>query len=393
MEAALAARISKLKTDFRATFADCADDFDELHRLRYDVFCAQRKILNGANGIESDVYDRTSRHVILRRHDGEMVGTVRLVLPIRGRLEQSFPMQRVCDPTILSQLPLDTTGEISRFCLSRDRRDSAEHADAVLRLGLMKGILQASNEAGLTHWCAVMEKGLLRLLQLAAIWFEPVGPQIEYFGTRQPAVASIGSVLTRGQHERRPIWDYVTGSDPVPPTISVAASPGRMRAPRHEAASISIAPTASSSDHGTGLHLPVFNRKAFERTAAFLTSQVLTSHLQTLAERGQELLDGLQSVGPQSAAEDSLASASHTIGGSAGMFGFERLAAIAGRFDYAYQFEKAEVAGLRLALASAIEASLQELQRGGLLESALSGGLSYLRASDVPSQLEALPEV
>jgi N-acyl amino acid synthase of PEP-CTERM/exosortase system len=213
METDLAARIARLKADFRISFAESAEDFMELHRLRYDVFCSQRRILTGENGTEGDPYDATSRHILLRRSDGEMVGTVRLVLPVPGRLGRSFPLQRVCNPELLSGIPLATTGEISRFCLSRDRRDSAEHADTVLRLGLMKGIVRASTEAKLTHWCAAMEKGLLRLLHLAAIWFEPVGPPIEYFGTRQPAVANIADVLKRGKLERRPIWNYVTDGD------------------------------------------------------------------------------------------------------------------------------------------------------------------------------------
>jgi N-acyl amino acid synthase of PEP-CTERM/exosortase system len=209
----LGARIASLRQDFHVGFARTPQDFEELHQLRYDVFCAQRGILPGQEGTESDPYDATSRHVVLRRVGGELVGTVRLVLGVHEGQRQRFPMQRVCDPEILARIPLETTGEISRFCLSRDRRETGEHADAVLRLGLMKGILNASNEARLTHWCAAMEKGLLRLLQLAAIRFEPVGPPIEYFGIRQPAVANIAEVLARGKRERRMIWEYVTGYD------------------------------------------------------------------------------------------------------------------------------------------------------------------------------------
>jgi N-acyl-L-homoserine lactone synthetase len=365
MEAALAARISRLQADFRVGLAKTREDFEELHRLRFDVFCSQRGILEGDNGTESDPYDSTSRHVMLRRPGGEMVGTVRLVLPTRNELGRSFPMQRVCDPAVLSQIPLETTGEISRFCLSRNRRDSGEHADAVLRLGLMRGILRASEEAGLTHWCAVMEKGLLRLLQLAAIWFEPKGPPIEYFGTRQPAVASIANVLIRGQRERRPIWDYVTSPDPDPLLV---VNPVRSQEtlekidePLPEESPL-CAVTAMGAIPVIARELPVFNPATFERTAAFLAPHLVASHLHTLAERSEGLLRGLSAMRASPVAEEALAATSHTLAGSAGFFGFERLAALAGRFDYVSRSDKAEMTIIVESLVATIKASLQEMR-------------------------------
>jgi len=374
MKTDLAARISKLNTDFRISIAKSQVDFTELHRLRYEVFCFQRRILIGQNGTEGDPYDATSRHVLLRRADGELVGTVRLVLPKPGSLDQSFPMQRVSDPVLLSGIPLATTGEISRFCLSRDRRDSAEHADTVLRLGLMKGIARASAEARLTHWCAVMEKGLLRLLHLAAIRFEPVGPPIEYFGTRQPAVANIADVLRRGKLEQRPIWNYVTDNDlSSPVTVVQPRLPGEHSVVRLEetregtggAASepetpVALPPTISISEFGSDLR--IVNPSVFERTAAFLDPQMVASHLRTLAERSEDLLSAIGAKGVAPGGTYVLAAASHTLAGSAGMFGFERLAAIAGRFEYASKSDAKELSVLVGSLTAAIRASVQEMR-------------------------------
>jgi N-acyl amino acid synthase of PEP-CTERM/exosortase system len=371
METDLAARILKLNVDFRISIAESPDDFAELHRLRYDVFCSQRKILTGQNGTESDLYDATSSHVLLRRADGELIGTVRLVLPTRGSLDQSFPMQRVSDPVLLSGIPLATTGEISRFCLSRDRRDSAEHADTVLRLGLMKGIARASTEARLTHWCAVMEKGLLRLLHLAAIRFEPVGPPIEYFGTRQPAVANIADVLRRGKLEQRPIWNYVTDNDlSLPVTVVEPRLPGehsivRVDKTREEtggAASEPETPVAPISIAEFGSDLRILNPAVFERTAAFLEPQMVASHLRTLAERSEDLLSSIGAKGVAPAGTEVLAAASHTLAGGAGMFGFERLAAIAGRFENASKSDAKELAVLVGGLTATIRASVQEMR-------------------------------
>jgi len=119
-------------------------------------------------------------------------------------------MQQVCDPALLSSLPMHRTGEISRFALSKDRRDGAGHAGVFMRLGLMQGIVHVSQEAGLTHWCAIMERSLIRLLQSTAIYFAPIGPAVEYHGIRQPAVARISATLERIRREAAPVFNYVT---------------------------------------------------------------------------------------------------------------------------------------------------------------------------------------
>jgi N-acyl amino acid synthase of PEP-CTERM/exosortase system len=103
MTADLGARIARLRQEFRVSFARTPKDFAELHRLRYDVFCSERGILPGQEGTESDPYDASSRHVVLRRVDGLMVGTVRLVPGVYEGQPQRFPMQRVCDPAIFTR--------------------------------------------------------------------------------------------------------------------------------------------------------------------------------------------------------------------------------------------------------------------------------------------------
>ena len=121
-----------------------------------------------------------------------------------------WPMQRVCPPGTLRVLPLDSTGEISRFAISKEFRDAGCASNAVLRLGLLRGVLQLSCDMGITHWCAVMEHTLLRLLRLSAVHFQPLGPAIDYYGPRQPCWAHIGAVFARVRRERPAVWDYCT---------------------------------------------------------------------------------------------------------------------------------------------------------------------------------------
>ncbi len=81
---------------------------------------------------------------------------------------------------------------------------------ALVRLALMQGIVRLSEELNLTHWCAIMEPALLRLLRTTAIYFAPLGPVIEYRGIRQPSYGKIHTVLDRIQRDQCDIWNYIT---------------------------------------------------------------------------------------------------------------------------------------------------------------------------------------
>jgi N-acyl amino acid synthase of PEP-CTERM/exosortase system len=78
------------------------------------------------------------------------------------------------------------------------------------RLALMRGIAQLSSEMGLTHWLALMERGLLRLQKRNGIHFEPIGSLISFHGMRQPTTSKIALVLERLRCEEYPTWNYLT---------------------------------------------------------------------------------------------------------------------------------------------------------------------------------------
>ena len=70
--------------------------------------------------VEFDEYDDFSRHAVVRwKQTGEVVGTVRLVLPKSPPGGDDFPLQHVCDPAVLRDIPRATTGELSRFSLAK----------------------------------------------------------------------------------------------------------------------------------------------------------------------------------------------------------------------------------------------------------------------------------
>ena len=130
---------------------------------------------------------------------------------------------------------------------------------------------------------------------------------------------------------------------------------------RDEGAGPASRPVAVLPVPAIGSELPVLDPGAFERTAAFLAPQAVASYLRTLAERGEALLRGLHAPDALARTGSDLADAAHTLAGSAGMFGFERLAMVARRFERAVQTNAAETPDLAEGLCAAIEASLQEM--------------------------------
>jgi CheY-like chemotaxis protein/HPt (histidine-containing phosphotransfer) domain-containing protein len=109
-----------------------------------------------------------------------------------------------------------------------------------------------------------------------------------------------------------------------------------------------------------GSELPVFDPKAFERTATSLTPEAVASYLRTIVEHGEALLCGLHGPDAHTRTQAELAEATHALVGSAGMFGFERLTATGRRFERAVQLGAPEEApALAEALSAALEATLQ----------------------------------
>ncbi len=184
---------------------------EQAYRLRHQVYCLERGYEPSVNDLETDAYDKHARHVVLcLRGCGTVIGTVRMILPQARQPARSFPMQAVCDRAALSAVPLRSAVEVSRFAVSKERRNVSPAAASLSRLALVRGLVQLSQQAGVTHWCAVMERTLLRLLRSSGIHFEAVGPLVEYHGLRQPAVCELAGMLGRMRVEQPEIWDFVT---------------------------------------------------------------------------------------------------------------------------------------------------------------------------------------
>ncbi len=234
------AAIIALRDEVSVEIANTPALLREAHRLRHQVYCVERTFETGQDGMERDQYDDHARHAVVRwRQTGEVVGAVRLILPKTLAGGGALPIHHVCGRALLRDLPA-TTGEVSRFALAKQRtrqvRSMSPASSSLLRLALIQGAVRLSAEAGHTHWLAVMEPTLLRLLAATGLHFTPLGPVVEYHGMRQPAVAELAPVLARMAVEQPVVWDFITRNGTWYPASRPRGPrfPRAMRAPSKE---------------------------------------------------------------------------------------------------------------------------------------------------------------
>lgn len=218
----ISAAMAAANREVQVVLAETADDIIDAHRLRHQVYCLERGYEAGEHGLEIDKYDDHSRHVLLRRRAcGQAIGTARLIMPAARPIDTEFPMLEVCRPSDLSRLPLASTAEVSRFALSRDRHGLSNEAAGLSRLMLVRGLVMLSQRTGVTHWAAMMERTLLRLLRASSIHFSPLGPEVEYHGLRQPASCCVSDMLERMEEEQPAMHAFIHVA--ARPAHSVAA--------------------------------------------------------------------------------------------------------------------------------------------------------------------------
>jgi N-acyl amino acid synthase of PEP-CTERM/exosortase system len=215
----------RYNADFNCVLADTPDLLRLAHEIRYQVYCVEKPFEDPEQhpeGCETDVFDQQSAHVILTsRSTGEGIGTVRLVLPDRAA-PQSFSMAQILEYYGTdSPVPIAHTAEVSRFSVSkrsRPRKDGAidlrsrglRRQEPLMSLGLIQGLIRMSATYGITHWCAVMEPKLLRMLAAMGIHFISVGALLDYHGMRQLCYCKVKTVLATVRSERPSFWEIIT---------------------------------------------------------------------------------------------------------------------------------------------------------------------------------------
>jgi len=137
-------------------------------------------------------------------------------------------------------------------------------------------------------------------------------------------------------------------------TRGVAAAPDEVRP--------TIGFSAAPGIAGLERDPPVLDLNMLKRTAASLDPKVAMTHLRTVTRQGEALLTALRSPDALIGSGSALAEAAHNVAGSAGLFGFERLAVVARHFERAVQTDSPALLSLADDLSAALEVSLQQMQ-------------------------------
>jgi PAS domain S-box-containing protein len=167
-------------------------------------------------------------------------------------------------------------------------------------------------------------------------------------------------------------------------TVRRVAAAGR-RAPVDVPASmiVPVGPTPT-------LEPVVLNCVMFKATAAALTQEAVAVYLAELVSQCQALLRGLSALG-RSTNKAALGDAAHALAGSAGLFGFEQLAAAGRHFDDAAQKDVEELPALAKSFCAVMETALEEMHRAMVVGS--EPRRTAAGAGSAPSPATTLPPI
>lgn len=224
---------------------------EDSYRLRYQVYCLERRFLPAEDypdHLEIDVFDRHSVHVGVVNNQQSLAATARLVeLSVAG-----LPLFDHC--TIFpDQPPLHDAArrvvEVSRFCVSRnynrragdgyyslqgatDRINGLERrGGGEIVLTLFKALYQACKRRGFTHWLAATEKSVQRLIAKYGFPFRLIGPETDYYGRVSPYLMDL-TEFDRVISSRRIslLDDFLDGLEPELRPVQDPASPSALPA-------------------------------------------------------------------------------------------------------------------------------------------------------------------
>jgi N-acyl amino acid synthase of PEP-CTERM/exosortase system len=178
---------------------------EQIYRLRFEVYARQCKFIQEVDyphELESDEYDPHSVHFAAIDQSGTVLATARMILPQEksSPLLKSFPHL-----TKKSKLGKHSLVEISRFMVSKklyqsfneQKKPSKDYnslklsTKATITKGLFQVMYHEIKSRGITHWCALMEKGLLMLLRLYGFKLRCVGEDVDVFGAVRPYVGNV----------------------------------------------------------------------------------------------------------------------------------------------------------------------------------------------------------
>jgi N-acyl amino acid synthase of PEP-CTERM/exosortase system len=218
---------------------------EQSYRLRYQVYCLERRFLPAEHypsGRELDRFDPHALHVGAVSPSGELVGTARAVRPSK----MGLPVFEYCTPFLhetefypanpllveVGRLAIDrrflrrqreavsgvaTVSPPDRPRLLRGRRQRRVGTDVLMTV--LAALYQETRRIGTSHWLAAMEESLSSLLIEQGLPFRPFGPPGNYYGSVVPHQMSLQELETMIRSDRYPGLEGFLASAQPPPGI------------------------------------------------------------------------------------------------------------------------------------------------------------------------------
>jgi len=237
------------KMYFEEILAVTDETEQEAYRLRFQIYCVERGFEDPEtfpDQMEKDEFDERSVHALVRhRKTSLLAGLVRLILPDPNNSNAPFPIELHCgedfDPDVMSHfnVPRNKLAEVSRFAISKNFKKRAGEPETTsgvssifnysndelskhrrifphISLGLIAMLFYISQQHKITHWYAVMEPSLSRLLSRFGIHFTKIGPIVDYHGRRQPMIACVNDLLQGVHDTNEEFWELIVNLGGVP---------------------------------------------------------------------------------------------------------------------------------------------------------------------------------
>ena len=197
---------------FDVFFADTPELREQVHRIRYDVYCREfhyEREEDCPGGLERDEYDPYSLHLLIVHKASNIgAGCVRMVRPPPDDPGFLLPMERHCGPTLNhaerhpQRVPRDRLAEISRLAVNTSFRRRLGESESpfgalthnldqqerrtfpLVSLALFAGATAMMALSQRPHMFVMIEPRLARRLQSLGFPFVQAGEPMDYHGLR-----------------------------------------------------------------------------------------------------------------------------------------------------------------------------------------------------------------
>ncbi len=175
---------------YRFRDARTSEEYQQLYALRYQAFCIENTWIapeNCTDEQEKDCYDPFSKHFIAIDDDGDLIGSIRLILS--DRLPSSWVLPINNHPSINGlDVKRSRCAEISRLVVDKKGRRGD------VALGLYRIMYQYSRDHQIDYWYIVVDEVFLKMLQKLGFPFFALAQAGNYMGETVPARVKIRDV-------------------------------------------------------------------------------------------------------------------------------------------------------------------------------------------------------